>query len=187
MINWKKICNKIEYYESSQGEDFSYAESNPMEAIEVASHNGALFDLDDMVNIKNIVGFPITFDLYRHINTHYDGSLMELDKEDLPQLEWLIEDYVTNGMASDDIWKGYDYEKYQDESGFCGWHKRVIDGIKKRTKRVIQFQFDVLMNDEDYERVKKAIDNISEIGVEVLGMCSEASWTPKEYGLSEGE
>lgn len=187
MINWKKICNKIEYYESSLGEDFGYAESNPMETIEVASHNGDLYDLDNMVAIKDIINIPITYELYNHIGAHYDGSLLELEKEDLPQLEWLIEDYVVNGKLKDNIWEGYDYKKYQDESGFCGWHKRVMDGIKERTKRVVQFQFDVLMNDEDYERVKKAIDNISEIGVEVLGMCSEASWTPKEYGLSEEE
>lgn len=130
MINWENICNKIMYWNTSLGEEYGYAESNPTETIEVALNNGTLPDLDNMVHLRGLIGFAITYDLYSHIDAHYDGSIMELSNEDLPQIEWLIEDYAVNGKLKDDIWEGYEYEKYSNEYGFCGWHKRVRGGIK---------------------------------------------------------
>lgn len=126
MINWEKICKRIMYWDTSIGNYYDYAESNPIETVEVASANGSLCDIDNMVYIKELIGFPISYDLYCHIDRHYDGSVMELSEKDIPAIEWLIEDYVTNGKIDYDIWKDYDFENYQDEYGFCGWHKRVL-------------------------------------------------------------
>ena len=124
-MKWNEICAHIEYWDTSLGEDYSYAEDNPMETLEVAKHNGCLPDLDNMVNIKGIVGHPITWDMYSYIDYHYDGSLMELTGMDLFKLEWLLADYVENGdeVINSDIWADYEY----NGRNFYGWHKRVCE------------------------------------------------------------
>jgi len=124
MINYKGICKKIGY------DDPGYIESYPLEAIECASHNGDLVDFDWMAYLKYLIGIPISYGLYRHIDTHYDGSIMELDEFDLPQLHWLINDYATNGNLTEDIWKDYDFAAHKDKYGCCGWHERVMKETK---------------------------------------------------------
>jgi len=131
MINWEMICGRIAYWNTDLGYIYAYAEGNPMEAIEVASAGGCLPDMDDMIHLKEILGFPITYAMFSYFEKHYDGSLMELGKEDLPALYWLLNDYVINGkeIMESDIWDRYDFDSYADKYGFCGWHKRVTDGI----------------------------------------------------------
>lgn len=137
-INWKEVCDKIDCYNDLMENDYGYAESNPLEAIECAVNNGCMIDFDNMVYLKELLGIDISYDLYSFIDKHYDGGLMELDKSDLPYLKWLINDYIRNKnhISSDELWCGYDFEKHEDKYGFCGWHERVIKGIEKDMKMV---------------------------------------------------
>lgn len=120
MIDYKEICKKIGY------DDLGYIESYPLEAIECAANRLDLIDLDWMVHLKGLIGIPISYGLYHHIDIHYDGSLLELDESDLPQLHWLINDYAVNGDLHENIWADYDFAAHKDKYGYCGWHERVM-------------------------------------------------------------
>lgn len=121
-INWEAIYEKIEDEAEDWGERF--------ETIECAANNGDIVDLDLMMHLNELLKMPISFNLYRHIDRHFDGSVQELEKEDIPALNWLVNDYAMNGLIKEDIWDGYDFDAYKDEWGYCGWHKRVLDGLK---------------------------------------------------------
>ena len=95
-INWKEVCDKIDCYNDLMENDYEYAKSNPLEAIECVVNNGCMIDFDNMVYLKELLGIDISYDLYSFIDKHYDGGLMELDKSDLPYLKWLINDYIRN-------------------------------------------------------------------------------------------
>ena len=121
-INWKAIYEKIGGYAADFGGRF--------ETLECAAHNGNSVDLDWMMHLNNLIGMPISFDFYIHVNRHLDGCIQDLTKEDIPALMWLVDDYAMNGLIKEDIWDGYDFDSYKDECGYCGWHKRVMDGLK---------------------------------------------------------
>lgn len=144
--NWSNITNNIDCWDElcSTGLGSDYAESNPTEAIDVAKNHGDLYDLDNMVHLKSILGFSVSWNLYTYINGHLDGGILELTKEDdLPALNWLIEDYARNGdkIEKEDIWDHYDYASEQDEYGFVGWHNRVKKGLVKEKKRVYRISW----------------------------------------------
>lgn len=122
-VNWKEIHEKIGGYAEDWGERF--------EVVECAAHYGDLIDLDWMIHLSHLIEMPVSYDLYRHIDRHYDDGLDELTEEDIPAIMWLVNDYAMNGLITEDIWAGYDFRKYGDEYGFCGWHKRVLDGLEK--------------------------------------------------------
>lgn len=119
---WEKLAETINY----AGDYADYLESNPTEALETAANGGCLLDIDNMVHVKSLIGYPISYSLYRHIDKHADGGLMELEEEDIPALMWLIKDYALHGECKQDIWANYDWENHD---GF--WHKRVLEGLKK--------------------------------------------------------
>ena len=125
----KRICSRIDSWESVLGHNYDYASSNPLEAIECSKNRLCVTDMDNMVHIKELIGFPVTYEQYSFIDRHYDGSIMELDEESIPHLRWLLMDYIFNSNIPLD-WTGQE----MDSHGFCGWHKRVRDAVEKDSR-----------------------------------------------------
>lgn len=59
------------------------------EALDVARHGNCLLDLDNIVHLKKVLGFNISYELYGYIDSQYDYSLLEVeDKNELMQHVW---------------------------------------------------------------------------------------------------
>lgn len=130
-INWETVADNL----FDRGTIFNlveYLELNASEAVEVAKNGGDIYDLDNMLHLRELLGFSVSYNLYHYIDNHYDGGILELEKEDFPALVWLVEDYVKNGwrIEKQDIWKDYDFDSEKDQYGFVGWHKRVKEGTR---------------------------------------------------------
>ena len=56
---------------------------------------------------------------------------------------------------------------------------------KEKVKRIHQIQFDVLVDEDEWSSVFDRAEKVLRDGrIDVLGILSEMSWTPEEYGLS---
>jgi DNA integrity scanning protein DisA with diadenylate cyclase activity len=58
-----------------------YIEENIGEALDVVKHGGNLYDLDNIIHLKDIMRMSVSYELYSYINSHYDDSVLELGEE----------------------------------------------------------------------------------------------------------
>lgn len=85
----KTVMSRIE-----NGEDYrEYIEKHLGEAIDVAKHHGSLFDLDQILHLKDLLGITVSYDLYHYINGKLDDlAPVDLGLEDRVELyTWVIE------------------------------------------------------------------------------------------------
>ena len=71
-----------------------YIDENFGAALDVAHDGNCMSDLDCIVHLSKLLGFKVSYGLYCYIDNCYDESLLELTKEDLPQLWKIIESYI---------------------------------------------------------------------------------------------
>lgn len=71
-----------------------YINENFGVALDVAHDGNCMSDLDCIVHLSKLLGFKVSYNLYCYIDNHYDESLLELTKEDLPELWKIIDSYI---------------------------------------------------------------------------------------------
>lgn len=71
-----------------------YIQENLGEAIDVVKHDGCIFDLDNIIHLKEVMEISISYEMYMCIDSHYDCSLLEIGIEDKEELFSVLNDYI---------------------------------------------------------------------------------------------
>lgn len=58
-----------------------YIAGNLGGAVEVVSHGGTMFDLDNIVQLERLLGMEVSYELYSYLDGCYD-NLMEVSQDD---------------------------------------------------------------------------------------------------------
>ena len=71
-------------------------------AEQVIANNGGLIDLDCMVELEEVLGEPVDWALYRHIDSLYDQCILEvLDRSDKTAVENEIRQRANEKLRED--------------------------------------------------------------------------------------
>lgn len=74
-----------------------YIDENFGAALDIAHDRNSIIDLDCIVHLSKLLGFKVSYGLYCYIDRFYDESLLELSKDDLPELWIHIGNYAKGG------------------------------------------------------------------------------------------
>lgn len=81
-----------------------YISDNIQEALQVAESGGGLFELDHLVNLKDLLGVPVTYEMFSYIDKIYsdgteDGCFSLFDVIDIPEeqerIKRIVFDYLS--------------------------------------------------------------------------------------------
>lgn len=86
MTTDRDMARRIHGNENMPPDDMEdYVKANHRIAAQVCSHDGTLFDMDCMVDMSRILGYPVSWELYHYYNEHLEYDLMtECESPDAP-------------------------------------------------------------------------------------------------------
>lgn len=75
----KSICETLGQGHYPTPESMAdYVRENMFAAMETYRNNGTLYDLDCLVALSAVLGYPVSFPLYKSLNAKYDSDLLAL-------------------------------------------------------------------------------------------------------------
>lgn len=82
-----------------------YILDNLQEALQVAEHGGGLFELDHLVNLKDLLGVPVTYEMFSYIDKIYSdgteaGCFSLFDVIEIPEEQQRIKDLIFNYLSN---------------------------------------------------------------------------------------
>ena len=82
-----------------------YISDNLQEALQVAESGGGLFELDHLVNLKELLGIPVTYKMFAYVDQIYsdeteDGCFSLFDVIEIPEEQQGIKDLIFNYLSN---------------------------------------------------------------------------------------
>lgn len=82
-----------------------YISDNLQEALQVAENGGGLFELDHLVNLKELLGIPVTYKMFAYVDQIYsdeteDGCFSLFDVIEIPEEQQRIKDLIFNYLSN---------------------------------------------------------------------------------------
>lgn len=84
----QELAEYLNHMLSSQGYA-DYVLVHLGEAVDVVRHDNCLMDLDNIIHLREVLGFNVSHELYSYIDSQYDDSLLEItDWKELMEHVW---------------------------------------------------------------------------------------------------